>query len=141
MARPLIVCARLAALALIVLLAAAAVAQEERYEKAPLDSFERFDGTLGVAPELAPGVDVTADMTEPRRLVIHNWIVPGGTEIERFPVEGFAVVQLRGGELVTVIGGERQERAEDEFWVIPAGATMAVETEDDSAVLQTIAVR
>lgn len=74
------------------------------------------------------------------RFVIKNWIVDGGQEIEDFPERGFLVVQLRGGELTTIINGERQHRQEDEFWTVPEGAVMGLETEDDSAIIQTVSI-
>jgi hypothetical protein len=121
-------------------LAVGTSAQEATDETPKLEPLERFDGTLDVAPA-AEAAGAQPSATQERRITIRNWIIPGGYKSERFEVEGFAVVQLRGGEIVTVIDGERKERSEDEFWTIPAGTTMGIETEDDSAILQTIAVR
>ena len=58
----------------------------------------------------------------------------------RAPESGFLIVQLRAGEVVTVIDGQRQERLEDELWTVPAGSAMAGETRKESAILQTTVV-
>jgi hypothetical protein len=75
------------------------------------------------------------------KVTIQDWIVDGGLSIKRFPVRGFAVVQLVAGPVVTEIKGQRTERQEEEFWTLPAGAVMSIETGNDSAVLQTVTVR
>lgn len=95
--------------------------------------FERFDGR------------VTLRMKDGRMrqlsVVIRNWIIDSRQQIPRFPEEGFMIVQLRGGQLATVIDGKRQERREGEFWTVPVGSSMSVETGNDSATLQTMVVR
>ena len=45
------------------------------------------------------------------------------------------VVELRGGTVVTIIGGKRVKRRPAEFWTVPAASSMALETEDDSAAI------
>ena len=91
---------------------------------------ERFDATIALTPSTG-----TAKVL---RVVIRNWIVDNRRTIVNFPERGFMVVELRGGELTTLIGGQRQRRAEGDFWTVPAGATMGLETGNDSAVIQTV---
>jgi len=57
------------------------------------------------------------------------------------PTTGETLVELKAGDLTTVIGGQRRERTEGEFWTVPAGTRMVVETEDDAAIIETTAVR
>ena len=97
---------------------------------APID---RFDGP----------VTFRARDGQPRtvRVVVRNWTIPNRQQIARFPEEGFLIVQLRGGQLTTVIAGQRQERKEDEYWTVPAGVSMSIETGNDTATIQTTAVR
>jgi hypothetical protein len=95
--------------------------------------FERFDGTL-----LLRARDGTSKAL---RVVVRNWIIDNRRKIESFPESGFMIVELHSGELTTVIDGNRQERKGGEFWTVPAGATMSVETGNDSAVVQTISIR
>jgi hypothetical protein len=51
------------------------------------------------------------------------------------------IVQLTGGELVTIIDGQRRERKSGEFWTVPAGEAMSIETGTDSAALQTVTIK
>jgi hypothetical protein len=78
----------------------------------------------------------------PVRVEMRTWSVRGGVELDRLPMEleGTMIVQLRGGELETIIDGERRRRTEDEFWTVPAGTEMGLETEDDTATFDTIIV-
>lgn len=75
------------------------------------------------------------------QVVIRNWIIDNRQTIARFPEDGPLIVQLTGGELVTIIGGHRQERKSGEFWTVPARGTMSIETGNDSAALQTVTIR
>ena len=54
-----------------------------------------------------------------------------------FPFEGLLLVQLRAGEMTTVIDNERVERTVGEFWMVPPGRKMGVQTEDDKVILAT----
>jgi quercetin dioxygenase-like cupin family protein len=95
--------------------------------------FERFDGTITLRTKDGQSTEL--------HVVIRNWIIDSGQKIPRFPEAGFMIVQLRGGQLTTVIDSQRQERQEDEFWTVPAGSSLSIETGNDSALLQTLAVR
>jgi quercetin dioxygenase-like cupin family protein len=93
-----------------------------------LTPFEVFDGTITLQDRQL-------------RVIIRNWGILNGQQIPQFPQEGFLIAQLRNGSLTTVIDGERQERHEGEFWTVPADSSMSVETGNDLAILQTVAVR
>lgn len=94
---------------------------------------ERFSGPVTVrAPDGSP---------RQVQVVVRNWIIDNRRRIAQFPEEGFLIVELTGGELATVIDGQRRERKSGEFWTVPAGSTMAIETGNDSAALQTVAIR
>jgi hypothetical protein len=92
-----------------------------------LQPFEVFDGTITL-------------QARKLRVVIRNWGIPNALHIPQFPQKGFLIAELRGGTLTTVINDKRQERREGEFWTVPAGSSMSVETGDDAAVLQTVDV-
>ena len=49
-------------------------------------------------------------------------------------------MELKAGDLTRVIDGERQERREGEFWTVPKGARLVLETEDDSAVVEATVI-
>jgi hypothetical protein len=108
-------------------------------EGARVQMFERFDGATALR-EMAPDGSIAAETGV--QVDIRNWMIGGGVRLEELPLErqGLMVVQLRNGEVATIIDGERVERQEGEFWTVPAGARMGLETGDDSAILQTIVV-
>jgi len=95
-----------------------------------LKPLERFTGRV----KLQGGEEVN--------VTVHNWIIQSSQRIPSFdlPAKGTVIVQLRGGSLITTIAGKEQVRRPDEFWTVPAGATMGIETKDDAAVIQTIVV-
>ena len=95
--------------------------------------FDRFEGTVELRPREGTARRV--------RVVMRNWIIDNRRQISRFPEEGFLIVQLRAGKLTTTIEGKRAERTEDEFWTVPAGSVMSIETGNDSAIIQTVAIR
>lgn len=112
---------------------APAVAQDARKVSEGLELTERFSGTLTLrAPD---------GSTRAVQVALRNWSLLPSIEIERFPEPGLAVFQLRGGEATTVIGGRKRERQEGEFWSKPAGRTMTIESDDDTAALQSFSVR
>lgn len=71
------------------------------------------------------------------RVVVRDWQI-ANEQREEIPHQGFLVVHLRAGALVTDIEGERQAWAEDSFWSVPAGQQLIVYTARDSVVLQTV---
>ena len=73
---------------------------------------------------------------------IQNVAIVGGQKLQSLGLRsnGITIIQLRAGELTTVINGKRQERKEGEFWTVPAGAQFSVETGDDTATIQTIEI-
>ena len=97
---------------------------------APFARTERFVGTL----------TLQKPQREDVRVGLYQWIVRGRQKIAalELPVQGTTIVQLRAGKLTTVIDGQRQQRREGEFWTVPAGAALGIETDDDSAIIQTL---
>jgi hypothetical protein len=121
------------------LVATPAFAQEQ-----PTDT-TRFDPLAELKPTRSFDTQVTmrgkGGKMKPVTLSIRDWIIPNRQRIERFPEKGLLVIQVRAGSLTTIIGGKRQERGTDEFWTVPAGATMGIETGEDSVILQVVALR
>lgn len=75
----------------------------------------------------------------PTRLDIRIWSIGGRQRLAglRLPFRGLTIVELRAGDLTTVIDGRRVERREGEIWSVPAGSAMQLQTDDDTAVVQT----
>lgn len=109
------------------------LAQEKPPANVQLEPRELFDGTLTTRTKAGESKDL--------HVVTRNWSMAGGQKIQRFPEEGLMIVQLRAGTVITEIDGKRQERHEGEFWTVPAGSAMAIETGNDTAVFQTVVVK
>jgi hypothetical protein len=56
------------------------------------------------------------------------------------PQEGMLLVQLRAGELATIINGERRQRLEGEWWTVSPPSAMRLETGDNTVVIDTILI-
>jgi hypothetical protein len=93
---------------------------------------ERFTGTLEVG---------SAGERRTVAVVLANWIVPNLQRVARFPVSGLTLVEVRGGEMTAAIGGGEATEYEEGSWLlVPAGATLSLETGDDSVALETLSV-
>jgi hypothetical protein len=117
-------------------------AQESREPAVRLKALERFQGQTRVRTEKREEPVRTERREELVRVDIHNWMIGGGMKLDELPLptKGLMIVQLRGGELTTVISGRREERREGEFWTVLPGVPMGIETGDDSATIQTIVI-
>jgi hypothetical protein len=103
----------------------------------PLQPIERFDGRTALKnPKLLAAGQGQIQMT------LRNWSIPNRQRIDRFPEQGFLIVQVRSGEdMYTVIDGQRQKRSIDEYFTVPSGSTLSIETGNDTVVLQTLAIK
>jgi hypothetical protein len=127
------------ALLLGLLLTTPAFAQEQPSDAARFDPMVELKPTHSVDTQAT--VRAKSGRMKPVALSMRNWIIPNRQRIERFPEQGLLVIQIRAGSVTTIIGGKRQERGTDEFWIVPAGTTMGIETGQDSAILQVVALR
>ena len=95
-----------------------------------------FDGQTQMRDAKAEGA------ARDTQIRIQNIAIVGGQKLQSLGLRsnGITIMQLRAGDLNTVINGKRQERHEGEFWTVPAGAQFSVETEDDTATIQTIEI-
>ena len=73
------------------------------------------------------------------RVDIRLWSIPGRQRLSSLtlPFRGFLIVELRGGDLITIINGQRIVRRGGDIWSVPSGSVMQLETSDDTASLQT----
>lgn len=114
----------------------AAPSPPARQAQAPPDSIQRFDRFDGV-------ITFRARDGRPIRVsvAVRNWGLDSHQRVSPLPETGFLIVELVSGEVTTTIGRESRRRTAGEFWTVPAGVSMSVETGDDAAVLQTFAIR
>jgi gentisate 1,2-dioxygenase len=101
---------------------------------ADVQRIPRFEGVVPNRALRAAGKE--------QRISIDTWLIPNRQAVHSLavPLRGDTVFELRGGSLVTVINGKRQKRQAGDFWTVPAGASISLETDNDSAALQTTAV-
>jgi hypothetical protein len=131
-------------LVLVILVAVMPVCAQENGKSAPvatsqseatlaLNSLARFEGK-GV-------VHLKNGRSYELHLALRSVGIHGKTRIERFPEQGFLIVNLHSGRVVTVIDGKEEHRKGGDFWVVPAGSHMSVQVESESALLQTVAIQ
>jgi hypothetical protein len=84
----------------------------------------------------------TAEATlRPLKVSLRNWVLRNQQKTS-VTVAGMMVIHVRaGGPFFTVVNGQRVERKEDEFFAVAAGATLSVETGNDTVVLTVLEVQ
>ena len=100
---------------------------------APLLPVQRFEGKAVLKLKTGRAQELP--------VVLRSWGIHGQQHVAKFPDQGFLVVHLHSGKVVTVINGKEQQRKGGDFWTVPAGATMSVQVKSESAVLQTLAMK
>jgi quercetin dioxygenase-like cupin family protein len=98
-----------------------------------LEAPDRFAGTLRFSAREGSPRDLRVD--------VHQWSIPGGQRVAPPASPGFRVVQLLAGAVTTIADGRRVAWRQGEFWTVPAGTTMELQTADDAAVLQVTTIR
>jgi hypothetical protein len=93
----------------------------------------RFEGKAVIKPK--------AGRPQELSVALRSWGIHGQQHIEKFPEQGFVLVHLHSGKVITVINGKEEPRKGGDFWTIPAGATMSVQVKSESALLQTFALK
>lgn len=76
------------------------------------------------------------------RVAIDSWTIVNRQKIEALdlPLKGTTLVEVRTGSLLTTINGRQEKRRAGDFWIVPAGTKMALETENDTASIQTTVI-
>lgn len=97
-----------------------------------LQSIERFNNQQLAL--FAKGKPAAAHVT------IRDWQLHGQLKVDKFPETGPFVVELQSGKVTTVINGKEEKRNPGDFWTVPAGATMSVQVNSESAALHVLAV-
>jgi hypothetical protein len=60
------------------------------------------------------------------RVKVYDWVIGPRQELSSFPLEGFATIEVKAGEVVTMIDGATVVRHEGEHWVVPEGARLSI---------------
>jgi hypothetical protein len=124
--------------AMVVLLALTPALAQEQQPPQALRRSSVFEGTTRLRTAEPGGTARLADI----RIQVDDWIINQRQKVEALPLQysTILIVQVRGGDVITVIGGQRQHRKEEEYWTVPAGTVMGLETGDDSVTIETVAV-
>jgi len=78
---------------------------------------------------------------QPVRVSLRDWVVRNGQRAS-LTAGGMLIVHLHGGGPVFAsVDGVRTERKDDEFFVVPPGATLLVETGNDTCVFTVLEVQ
>jgi hypothetical protein len=100
----------------------------------PLRSIPRFSDVLNVPVAGGPAA--------PLRVEIKDWNLVATPKPFEVPAQGFYIVQLRSGKVITEIAGKSERRKPGDFWTVAAGVPMGVTLapHGEAAQLETIAV-
>jgi gentisate 1,2-dioxygenase len=117
------------------------LADAQEAAPAPARSFTTFDGSLNFSPTAPAAALATAE----RKSIAANfkiWMISAHTAMETIPAaaDESRVVELASGAATTKIGDQTANRTAGDFWVVPAGATMTVTTDDKAAVLRILSL-
>jgi gentisate 1,2-dioxygenase len=78
---------------------------------------------------------------QPVQVSLRDWVIEN-RQTATLPARGMLVVHVRaGGRIVITIGGTRAEHKDDDFFVVPAGSGLSVQTGDDTCVLTILEVQ
>src|SRR4030095_4026716 len=78
---------------------------------------------------------------QPLQVSPRDWVIEKN-QTATLPARGMLVVHVRaGGRIVTTVGGARAEHKDEDFFVVPAGSGLSVQTGDDTCVLTILEVR
>ena len=72
-------------------------------------------------------------------LVVSDLIMGHG-EARNIPTPARAVMELRGGSVITTINGERTRRLQGDIWRISRGDKLSIENPYDSAVIRAMVI-
>ena len=60
------------------------------------------------------------------QIKVYDWVIGPRQEFPNFPLEGFATIEVKAGEIETTIDGTTTERHEGEHWVVPDGKRLSM---------------
>jgi len=118
---------------LLLMLAIGALQAVQAAELRSTETRVRFEQSLSIRTREAAA--------QPVRVSLRDWVVRNGQRAT-LPAGGMLIVQVHGGGPVfTSIDAVRTERQDDEFFVVPAGSALTVETGKDTCVLIVLEVQ
>lgn len=112
---------------------ATALTQQPAAPAQELETRTRFEQALSVRS--------LADTPQPLKMSLRDWVIRDNQTVSLAPV-GALVVQVSGGPAISAtVNGQRSEYKEGQFFVVPAGAKLTLETKNDTIVLTVLEVQ
>ena len=93
--------------------------------------------------EQALSIRTAEAAAQPVRVSLRDWVVREHQQAS-LTAGGMLIVHVRGGggtPVFTSVNGVRSERKDDEFFVVPPGATLLVQTGNDTCVFTLLEVQ
>ena len=109
---------RLLALASCILLGCA-TAPAAPHDQTPADQHPYVSLASRVGTRLRFVTDISFPQGPAWQVKVYDWIVGPKQEIADFPLEGFAAIEVKAGEIDTTIGGVTSRRHAGEHFVVP----------------------
>jgi len=111
----------------------------------PLRQSQETTGGVKYEP-VSPGVQAATllrtDALRDVTVEVKDFIVGPGKSAPQMPTQGFAVTELKAGEVETTLDGQVAKRRPGEFWLVRPGQQYAVKSLGGMAVLHaTIFIR
>jgi hypothetical protein len=84
----------------------------------------------------------TADAAaQPVKVTLRDWIIRNGQTLS-VKTTGMLVIQMRAGDAIGLtVNGQRTTRRDNEYFTVPVGAAVTIETGNDTAVLTVLEVQ
>jgi hypothetical protein len=118
---------------LLVTLAIRALLPQQAEELRATETRVRFEQSLSIRTQ--------EGAAQPVRVSLRDWVVRNRQKAS-LTAGGMLIMHVRGGAPVfTSLNGVRTERKDDEFFVVPPGATFVVETGNDTCVFTVLEVQ
>lgn len=66
------------------------------------------------------------------RVKVYEWVIGPRQEIANFPLEGFATIEVKAGEVQTTINGVTLDRTPGEYWTVAEGQKLRLKVKSDT---------
>jgi hypothetical protein len=83
-----------------------------------------------LTPRLETSLRYVTDFSFPGgptlQVKVYDWVIGPRQELPNFPLEGFATIEVKAGEIETTMDGATIVRHEGERWVVPEGTKLSI---------------
>jgi len=90
----------------------------------------RANPYAALAPRLGTSLRFVSDLAFPGgpsfQVKVYDWVIGPGDEVVDFPLEGFATVEVKAGQVETVIDGTSAVHTEGQYWIVPERAKLSI---------------